>query len=81
MSLEVTEHLSDLRRAGKESREKLRWNLFSFAQVLKVGDQEDAMSVFECAFEGFRSVQICFNDFVSEIAMLTWVAAYLERVL
>jgi pimeloyl-ACP methyl ester carboxylesterase len=37
--------------------------------------------VLERRFEGFRAVQICFDDFLGEFAMLAWIAsqsAYLE---
>src|SRR6266576_5992246 len=36
----------------------------------KIGDQKDAMGSFKCSFKGFRSVQICFDDFVAKVAML-----------
>src|SRR6266850_6350794 len=39
------------------------------------------MCPFECSGEGFWTVQICFGDFVGEVAMLAWIAgqrAHLE---
>ena len=30
---------------------------------------------FKCGFKGLRAVQICFDDFVGEVAMLVWIAA------
>jgi hypothetical protein len=39
------------------------------------------MCAVKCSLEGFRAVQICFDDFVGEFAMLAWVArqrAHLE---
>ena len=50
----------------------------------KIGDQENAMGPFERGLEGFRTVEICFDDFVGESAMLAWMAgqrAYLELAL
>ena len=41
----------------------------------KIGDQKYAMCPFKCSFKGFRAVQICFDDFVGEFAMLAWIAA------
>jgi hypothetical protein len=40
----------------------------------KVGDEEDAIRAPECSFERFRLVQISFDDFVGELAVLIWMA-------
>ena len=50
----------------------------------KIGDQENAVGSCKCGFEGFRAVEIRFDDFVGEPAMLAWIAsqsAYLELAL
>src|SRR6185436_10431214 len=39
------------------------------------GDEKYAICPFECSGQGFRAVQICFNDFVGEVAMLVWIAS------
>ena len=47
----------------------------------EIGDQKNAMGPCKCSFEGFRAVEIRFDDFVGEPAMLAWIAgqsAYLE---
>src|SRR5271156_3755184 len=41
----------------------------------KIGDQKDAVRRFKCSFKGFRSAQICFDDFVGKFAMLGWISA------
>ena len=33
------------------------------------------MRAFKRICEGFRAVQVCFDDFVCEFAMLAWIAA------
>ena len=50
----------------------------------KIGDEENAMCPCKCGLEGFRTVEIRFDDFVGEPAMLGWMArqsAYLELAL
>ena len=42
------------------------------------------MRAFECGFERFRAIQICFDHFVGEPAILAWIArqsAHLELAL
>ena len=40
----------------------------------EVGDEKYAMCPCKCSVEGFWTVQICFDDFVGEVAMLAWMA-------
>jgi hypothetical protein len=40
----------------------------------KIGDQENAVCSRECGLEGFRTVEIRFDDFVGEPAVLGWMA-------
>src|SRR5437660_1353482 len=50
----------------------------------EIGDQENAVRPFECSFESFRTIQICFDYFVGKPAMLAWIArqsAHLELAL
>ncbi len=47
----------------------------------KVGDEENAVHPFERSHEGFRAIQICFDNFIGEFSMLARVAgqsAHLE---
>src|SRR3977135_2107646 len=46
----------------------------------KIGDQKNAISPFECSLEGFRTVQIRFDDFVGESAMLAGIAGQSARL-
>jgi hypothetical protein len=41
----------------------------------EIGDEKDAVCPFKCSFEGFGAVQICFDDFLGEFAMLAWIAS------
>src|ERR1700693_1137477 len=50
----------------------------------EIGDQENAIGPGKCGLEGLRAVEIRFDDFVGEPAMLAWMAsqsAYLELAL
>ena len=50
----------------------------------KIGNEKDAVCAFECGLEGFRTVEIRFDDFVCESAVLAWIAsqsAHLELAL
>jgi hypothetical protein len=40
------------------------------AMFPKIGDQENAVCPFNCGSKGFRAVQVCFDDFLGEFAML-----------
>jgi len=44
-------------------------------RLRKIGDQENAMGPFECGLERFRTVEIRFDDFVGESAMLVRMAS------
>ncbi len=47
----------------------------------KISDQKYAMRPFKCRFKGLWAVQVCFDDFIADLAMLVWITgqrAYLE---
>ena len=42
--------------------------------LLEVGYQKYAVRPIKCGCKGFGTVQVCFDDFVGELAMLPWIA-------
>src|SRR5438477_12077365 len=47
----------------------------------EIGDQKSPVCAFERGLEGFRAIEVRFDDFVGKSAMLGWIAgegAYLE---
>ena len=49
------------------------------ARFQKIGDQENAVCPCKCDLEGLRTVEIRFDDFVSELAVLAWMAFLARR--
>ena len=62
--------------AGSLGRAHHRGRLLELVGALfpEIGDQENAVRSFERGLQRFRAVQVCFDDFVGESAMLGWMA-------